>query len=122
MRPAAYKAACAPPHVMPRPVLERTAAVLRARAPREALRVRTQLWAPVVPKPPRHRGGAHTDHLRVTLEPVVVADVVVAILAELLRCEVEGEAHRHERARLLELLEPWEDWWLELGMPEASEG
>ncbi len=114
---ASYKAACALPNVLPRPVVEGTASALRKSARMESILVGIQLWSPVVEKPPLHTGGGESDRLVLTLAPEEVRAVYLALLAELLRCEVEGEDHPHQRHRLHSLYGYWEDYWFSVGAP-----
>jgi hypothetical protein len=120
MTPAAYKEACAPAHVMRRTVLEATAEVLRPEYRLAATLARRQCWAPVVAKPPRHTGGSETDWLVLSLEPAEVGEIVESLIALILRCHVEGEAYRHEAARLDALLDAWQEWWFALGVPSSG--
>lgn len=115
--PASYKEACARPEVFPRPLVETTAALLRATARAESLLVRSQLWAPVLEKPPLHTGGAHTDRLALQLAPGEVAAVYLAVLAEVLRYEVEGAPSAAARHQLHIVFERWEEYWFSVGAP-----
>jgi hypothetical protein len=114
---ASYKAACSRPNVLPRPVVEQTATALGKAARAESVLVRTQLWSPILEKPPLHEGGTDTDRLVLGLTPQQVKDVYLALLAEMLRCEIEGEEHAHERHHLHSLYAHWEDYWFSLGAP-----
>ena len=114
---ASHKEACARPDVVPRSVVERTAAILCVTARTESTLVRSQFWSRVLEKPPLHRGGAENDRLVLGLAPEDVRAVYLALLAEMLRCEVEGEAYAHERHQLHSLYEWWEEYWFSVGAP-----
>lgn len=117
MSAAGYKLACARPEVLPRAVLEKTGAVLRRHALRESILVRTQLWSRAVEKPPLHKGDAESDRLILSLSEDEIRDVHLALLAQMLRCEVEGEAYLHERYYLHSLHAYWETLWFAVGAP-----
>lgn len=106
--PAAYKEICSRPNVFRRSVLERTAEAIRPLSRRESVLVRRQLWSPVVEKPPLHAGGAENDHLILDLASDQIEEVILALFAQMLRCEVEGETHPQELDQIIDLWLYWD--------------
>lgn len=82
-----YKALCERPDVMPRAMLDRTAALL---PPQLAAALRTARAATPLPKPHDHKGGAGTDMFEMALSPSDAS----AILATVEEATERGQASR----------------------------
>ena len=78
----AYRALCARPDVLPRPVLRATAVRLASAHPELASAVQRLLAGAPVAKPPPHVGGPETDHFSIDL-PDDQVDAVAEALFQL---------------------------------------